>query len=183
MNHRSNFCSYIQYHFIFRDIFIKSIGSERPQVLILYNHASHVSPNVVDIAFDSGRELYFLPADTSHFLQPMDQTFFVLKSKFSNLAYSSLVMRLDLCVSKRTLTSFLKYSFKGTWEGGQLLREAFKRTGVNPTTIDGIDKSKVLWKKGMFQTAYESNGRNFISCLCLNAGRDEHPNDNGFLWN
>ena len=149
MNHRSNFCSYIQYHFIFRDIFINSIGSERPQVLVLDNHASHVSPNVVDIVFDSGIELYFLPADTSHFLQPMDQTFFVLKSKVSNLAYSLL----DLCVSKRTFTSFLKYSFKGTYEGGQLLREGFKRTGVSPTNIDGIDKSKVLWKKGMFQTA------------------------------
>ena len=104
-----------------------------------------------NIAFDFGIELYFLPAHTSHFLQQMDQTFFVLKSKFSNLAYSSLVMRPDLCVSKRTFTSFLKYSFKSTYEGGQLLREGFKRTGVNPTTIDGIDKSKVLWKKGMYE--------------------------------
>ena len=142
MNHRSNFLSYIRYHFIFRDIFIKSIGSGRPQVLILDNHASHVSPNVVDIAFDSGIELNFLPAHTSHFLQPMDQTFFALKSKFSNLAYSSLVMGPDLCVSKRTFTSFLKYSSKSTYKGGQLLREGFKRTGVNPTTIDGINKSK-----------------------------------------
>jgi len=56
----------------FLKIFLAHCGSARPVVLLLDNHDSHVTAEVVQAALDNGVVLLGLPSHTTHLLQPLD---------------------------------------------------------------------------------------------------------------
>ncbi len=56
----------------FSTIFVHNCGRERPVVLILDNHDSHVTLPLVEVARANNIVLVGLPAHTTHFLQPLD---------------------------------------------------------------------------------------------------------------
>ena len=64
----------------------RSCGPERPQVLILDNLSSHLTIDVKAKAIENNIHLFFIPANTSHLLQPNDHFFNLLKSKMSDEA-------------------------------------------------------------------------------------------------
>lgn len=71
----------------FRQIFLKHATKERPLLLTMDNHESHVSLEVVEEARANQVELYCLPPHTTHILQPLDVVMFrPLKKTFSDLA-------------------------------------------------------------------------------------------------
>ncbi|MES9880234.1 MAG: hypothetical protein ABW185_05060 [Sedimenticola sp.] len=53
-------------------IFIPNCGRERPVVLILDNHDSHVTLPLVETAKENNVVIVGLPGHTTHFLQPLD---------------------------------------------------------------------------------------------------------------
>ena len=60
----------------FTKSFLPSIGSDRPQVLILDGHNSHNFLELLDIAVDNNIHIVELPAHTSNWLQPCDRSVF-----------------------------------------------------------------------------------------------------------
>ncbi|XP_067939911.1 uncharacterized protein [Watersipora subatra] len=67
---------------------------EKPVLLILDNHSSHVSLEAVDMCSTSGTVLLTLPPHCSHRLQPLDRTVFgPLKTYFNKAMVDQLRMR------------------------------------------------------------------------------------------
>jgi hypothetical protein len=60
----------------FKENFLKNIGEERPQMLILDGHDSHNFVELIELAVVNNISLVELPAHTSHWLQPCDGTVF-----------------------------------------------------------------------------------------------------------
>jgi len=56
----------------FRDTFIPHSGSARPVLLVLDNHESHISIEVIQLARANRIEILGFPAHTTHILQPLD---------------------------------------------------------------------------------------------------------------
>jgi hypothetical protein len=56
----------------FRDTFIPHCGSAHPVLLVLHNHESHISIEVIHLARANRIELLGIPAHTTHILQPLD---------------------------------------------------------------------------------------------------------------
>ena len=52
--------------------FIDSIPSERPVILFMDSHASHINMDVILLAKENEIYLFTFPAHTSHLLQPLD---------------------------------------------------------------------------------------------------------------
>lgn len=52
--------------------FIKSIPADRPVILLMDSHASHINDTVLSLAKDNDIYLFTFPAHTSHLLQPLD---------------------------------------------------------------------------------------------------------------
>lgn len=63
---------------LFMQHFIKYTGasSERPQLLIVDNHDSHLSINAIDLAKENGITMLSFPPHCSHKLQPLDVSVF-----------------------------------------------------------------------------------------------------------
>lgn len=75
--------------------FIKHTGSskENPTLLILDNHDSHLSLNVLDVAKEAGVTMLTLPPHTSHKLQPLDLTVFAPFKSYYNTAVDSWLLQ------------------------------------------------------------------------------------------
>ena len=55
-----------------QDIYMKWLPPARPVLLIEYEHASHISMEVIELACTNNVHLFCLPAHTTHILQPLD---------------------------------------------------------------------------------------------------------------
>ena len=70
-----------------RETFIPAIDDRRPVCLVLDNHTSHVSTELIECAQANGISLLYLPSNTSHILQPLDVGYFhVLKSHMYSIS-------------------------------------------------------------------------------------------------
>lgn len=73
----------------FRMVFLKHASKERPLLLTMDNHESHITLALVEEARANNVELFCLPPHTTHLLQPLDVVMFrPLKKSFSELALS-----------------------------------------------------------------------------------------------
>jgi len=77
--------------FIFMAHFIKQTkcSKEKKVLLLLDNHDSHISIDVVDLCRDNGIVLLTLPPHCSHKLQPLDRTTFGAFKRYYNAACNS----------------------------------------------------------------------------------------------
>ncbi|XP_030761185.1 uncharacterized protein LOC115886237 [Sitophilus oryzae] len=65
--------------------FINSVPQERPLILLMDSHASHLSLAVLELAKQNDLHLFTFPAHTSHLLQPLDVGVYrPLKSAWTN---------------------------------------------------------------------------------------------------
>lgn len=71
---------------MFMEHFIKHtrVSKEKPVLLLLDNHQSHLNIAVIDLAKDNGVVLLSFPPHTSHKLQPLDRSVFGPFKKFVN---------------------------------------------------------------------------------------------------
>ena len=73
----------------FQDCFVKQIGRSRPVVVIMDNHTSHLSTELIHYAKSENIELLCLPAHSTHLLQPLDVGYYhMFKTNVSNMATS-----------------------------------------------------------------------------------------------
>lgn len=70
----------------FTDVFLRNIGPERPQLLVMDGHDSHCFVELIEKAMEENKNIILveLPSHTSHWLQPLDcMVFFSLKTHYN----------------------------------------------------------------------------------------------------
>uniref|UniRef100_A0A8C2ZHE7 HTH CENPB-type domain-containing protein n=1 Tax=Cyclopterus lumpus TaxID=8103 RepID=A0A8C2ZHE7_CYCLU len=93
--------------------FLKFAMKERPLLLLMDGHQSHLDPELVRAAQREGVILLCLPPHTSHILQPLDVSFFgPLKADFSGVSGDLSAMSHSFLVSKKEFSRVLRDSYQ-----------------------------------------------------------------------
>ena len=114
----------------FRDIFVKQILKERPVILILDAHSTHVAPEFANLAIENKVEVISLPSKTSHILQPLDQIFGTLKESFASTAMNLKYVNGNIVTNQALFPNLLQIAMDKAWSP-HVVKIAFKRTGTN----------------------------------------------------
>lgn len=78
-------------------MFLANISTHRPQLLIFDGHDSHNYVELIEAVMKEYIILVELPANTSHWLQPLDRTvFYSLKSHYNEVVRGSSTHTLQL---------------------------------------------------------------------------------------
>ncbi|KAG5262976.1 hypothetical protein AALO_G00281080 [Alosa alosa] len=124
--------------------FVKHAPTERPLVMFLDQHETHVSKDTVDFCRGKGIELVCLPANTTHMLQPLDVSVFgPLKNAFTKLASSLGLVRGDLVVSKRRFSAVIKHAYLKAVTPANIM-SGFRKTGLFPLDRAAVDYSQIV---------------------------------------
>ncbi|XP_045186550.2 uncharacterized protein LOC123544542 [Mercenaria mercenaria] len=120
----------------FTKCFIPYVGEKRPVLLILDNHITHLSKSFLDAAKKHKIELLYLPAHSSHILQPQDVGYFhVLKQKVAELAIQ--VGYLGMKTLPRSLFPKLLVQALNQITGATVAT-AFKCSGIYPLNKNSV---------------------------------------------
>ena len=125
-----------------KKVFLQYCGSQRPVLLFVDGHASHITIDVIDLA----RENHIIPphTHTTHALQPLDVSVFKsLKSHFSKAVYALSFAKKDFVVSKREFARVVKTPFEKVFSMSNI-KAGFAKCGIHPFDPNAIDQSKVL---------------------------------------
>ena len=60
----------------FQKLFIPNLPPQRPVLLILDEHSSHITVDLLETAVSNQIEMFFLPLHTTHWTQPLDRNVF-----------------------------------------------------------------------------------------------------------
>jgi hypothetical protein len=83
-------------------VFLVHRKQDEPTLLLLDNHESHLSLEVLELAKKHGVEFFGLPPHTTHLFQPLDVALFKpLKTKFSTLAMNLGYANKNLVIGKQ----------------------------------------------------------------------------------
>ena len=114
----------------FRNMFIPYLPSERPVLLIIDGHESHVKYEVRDLAAKNGIELAKLPSHTTHLLQPLDVSVMKpLKENYDKAAHTLFVTQRQY-IKKTDFPSLIAKTWKQFQP--QHAINGFKKTGIVP---------------------------------------------------
>ena len=91
----------------FRNLFIPSLPAERPILLILDGHSSHVSLEVIDLAVSNEIHMLKLPPHLTHLLQPFDVGVFKPMKAVWYSVVADFTRREQQCVTKRDFPELL----------------------------------------------------------------------------
>ncbi|XP_041921544.1 uncharacterized protein LOC121685206 [Alosa sapidissima] len=93
--------------------FVKYARQERPLLLFMDQHDTHVGTRVVDFCRANQIEVACLPSHATHVLQPLDVSVYgPLKAAFSDLARHLGLVRGNLIIGKKNFTPVLKVAFE-----------------------------------------------------------------------
>ncbi|XP_053381964.1 uncharacterized protein LOC128549365 [Mercenaria mercenaria] len=149
----------------FRMVFVPNCGKERPVLLVLDNHDSHVTLPLVECARENNIILLGMPAHTTHILQPLDvKVNGPLKNRFSSLAVKLGFVNRSFTVQRAEFPIVLRHALEQTTPAS--VRVAFAVTGIVPFNPKAIDTSQLVpptFKKTNPQNGNKEN-TNVRSC-------------------
>ncbi|ROL41877.1 Myb-like protein V [Anabarilius grahami] len=124
--------------------FVKYAPEERPLILIMDQHETHVSKDVIMYCRENKIEILCLPAQTTHILQPLDIAVFnPLKTAFSTMASRMGLVRGDLVVGKKQFSPLLKNVYP-TAVIAQNIKAGFRKAGIFPLSRGAVDTTQVV---------------------------------------
>ncbi|XP_069134293.1 uncharacterized protein [Argopecten irradians] len=127
----------------FEQIFLKFASKERPLLLLMDNHESHLSLGVIEKARANRVDLLCLPPHTTHILQPLDVALFrPLKKEFSNLAVSLGYANPHLMIGNGRFSQVLHSAMDRVFSPFNI-KTAFRKCGIVPLDPNAIDKSRL----------------------------------------
>ena len=127
-----------------KKVFLKYCGSQRPVLLCVDGHASHVNLDVIHLAHKNDVILFCLPLHTTLALQPLDVSVFKsLKSHFSKAVHALSFAKKDFVVSKREFACVVKTPFEQAFSISNI-KAGFAKCGIHPFDPDAIDQSKIM---------------------------------------
>jgi len=128
----------------FKEIFIPHCGSNRPVLLVMDNHDTHVSLKVVKLAIENNITLIGLPPHTTHILQPLDVGIIgPLKGKFMEIANNLSFINKHHILNKAKFPVVLSYAIDQCLTLGRV-KSAFRRSGLSPLNQYAIDDSQLV---------------------------------------
>ncbi|XP_035696853.1 tigger transposable element-derived protein 2-like [Branchiostoma floridae] len=120
-------------------IFLPHCHKERPILLVLDQHGSHLSLKVLMSAMEEKIVIYGLPPHTSHFTQPLDVTVFsVLKTKWATTLEALQAVDSRFQARKTTFPRIFA-SVQDQVFNADKIKAGFKKTGIFPFNEDAID--------------------------------------------
>src|SRR6218665_3603950 len=129
----------------FQDTFLKNIGNERPQVLILDGHDSHKFVELIETAIENQIEIVELPAHTSNWLQPCDRTIFkpLIKDSYNSEAQEMMSSFPGVATNKANFTGLLTKAWtKAMTESN--IKSCFKACGIYPFNPSAVPSDAYL---------------------------------------
>ena len=127
-----------------KKVFRRYHGSQRPVLLFVDGHASHITIDVIDLARKNQIILFCLPPHTTHALQPLDVSVFKsLKSHFGKAVHALSFAKKDFVVSKREFARVVKTPFEKAFSMSNI-KAGFKKCGIHPFDPNAVDQSKIL---------------------------------------
>lgn len=127
------FREYLENHFL---KFVPRSDNQKV-LLLLDGHRSHVSVDLIEWAKEQGIIIFFLPAHTSHILQPMDVSCYgPLEKIYNNLCHklmresSATITRYNVCeVAGKAYTRALS---------SENIQSGFRKSGIYPLNPEAI---------------------------------------------
>ena len=125
-------------------IFLKFAVPERPIILFIDGHKSHVTLDVIDMARNNDVILFCLPPHTTHALQPLDVAIFKsFKNHFSKAVKALSFAKKNFVVSKRDFARVVKDPFEQAFSIPNI-KSGFRKSGIFPFNRNVVDESKML---------------------------------------
>ena len=94
-------------------VFLRYVVPQRPVILFVDGHNSHMTLDVIDVARSNGVILFCLPPHTSHTLQPFDVAVFKsLKDNFFKATRAVSFSKTNFIVTKREFAAMVKGPFE-----------------------------------------------------------------------
>ncbi len=124
--------------------FIRYAPEERPLILIMDQHETHVSKCVIMFCRGNTIEILCLPAHTTHILQPLDiAVFSPLKTAFYTMASRMGLVRGNIVVGKRQFSPVLKHVYP-TAVTARNIKAGFRKAGIFPLSRAAVDTTQVI---------------------------------------
>ena len=124
--------------------FLKFAVPERPLILFVDGHKSHVTLEVIDLAREKNVILFCLPPHTTHALQPLDVAVFKsLKDYFFKAVRAVCFAKKNFIVSKRDFARVVKQPFEHAFSILNI-KAGFAKSRIFPFNLNAIDKSKMV---------------------------------------
>jgi len=123
--------------------FNRKIPADRPVLLILDGHSSHISLASIKFCRDHEIHLYILPSNTTHLLQPCEIPFKTLKSEYRKASDRYRIHHgHEKFVQKQTFARVLGEAFHKTYTPNAI-RKAFAACGTWPVNPDVINPERM----------------------------------------
>ena len=95
-----------------KKVFLEHVVVQRPVILFVDGHSSHLTLELIDLARSNGIILFCLPPHTTHALQPLDVAVFKsLKDSFFKTLRAFCFTKKNFVVSKRDFAAVVKVPF------------------------------------------------------------------------
>ena len=125
-------------------VFLKFAVPERPIILFIDGHKSHINLDVVDMARNNNVILFCLPPHTTHALQPLDVAVFKsFKNHFSKAVKALSFAKKNFVVSKRDFARVVKDPFEQAFSIPNI-KAGFRKSRIFPFNRNAVDQSKML---------------------------------------
>ena len=127
-----------------KKIFLKHVVAQRPVVLFIDRHKTHMTLDVIDLCRENEIILFCLPPHTTHALQPLDVAVFKsLKDHFSKSVRALAFSKPNFVVSKRDFAKVFKGPFERAFSITNV-KAGFEKSGIFPFNPDAIAVAKTL---------------------------------------
>ena len=136
------------------EFLVRTIPPQRPVLLILDGHASHVSINVIELARANSIHMLCLPAHTTHLLQPLDVGVFKsLKAHYYKACKKYIADNQGRVVTSEVIASLLAVAWPQALTPVNIMA-GFKKCGVYPLNPGEITDRDVAPSKVMQVAKY-----------------------------
>ena len=123
-------------------MFIPHLPEERPVLLILDGHESHIKYDVRELAVKHKIEIAKLPAHTTHILQPLDVAIMKPMKGLYDQAAHSLFLKERRYIQKIDFPSLIGEVWRGFKP--EYAINGFRKTGIIPLNRNAIEDSSLL---------------------------------------
>ncbi|XP_045177185.2 uncharacterized protein LOC123537512 isoform X1 [Mercenaria mercenaria] len=131
------------FHKWFVNVFVPNCGRERPVILVMDNHDSHISIAVIEKAISEGIVLLGLPGHSTHILQPLDVNIISpLKDAYTKVAAGLGYINTAVSVGKAKFPVVLKHAMDKI--APATIVNGFAKTGICPFSPSVIDTSQIV---------------------------------------
>ena len=114
----------------FEEVFLATCMKDRPVMLVMDNHISHLSTGTINLAIKHDVTILCLPPHSSHVLQPLDKGYFNLLKKTMGEMAISLGYGGIKTVPCRSFAKLLQFAMAKI--ASESVRSAFRATGLYP---------------------------------------------------